>query len=238
MDFSPVCNTIIRVDGSQKFVVPPSGGLRYSYRMSTPRYLWRDLNEKQRAELLAWRKERGYPWHSPPHRPNFGHLRFLISASCYEHRPYIGKDPERLDQFSQELLDLLKDHAQQTFARCILPNHYHVLVEAPDIKALLRELGLFHGRTSYTWNGEENARGRKVFFRAADRAMRSDRHYWATLNYVHHNPVRHKYVERWTDWPWSSAHQYLSEMGVDEATRVWRIYPIGDYGKDWDKADI
>jgi hypothetical protein len=62
---------------------------------SAPRYVWRQLNEKQRAELLAWRKERGYPWHSPPHRPNFGHLRFLISASCYEHHPYIGQTPER-----------------------------------------------------------------------------------------------------------------------------------------------
>jgi hypothetical protein len=44
--------------------------------MSAPRYLWRQLNERQRAELLAWRKERAYPWHSPPDRPNFGHLRF------------------------------------------------------------------------------------------------------------------------------------------------------------------
>ena len=72
--------------------------------MSAPRYLWRQLNEKQRAELLAWRKARGYPWHSPPHRPNFGHLRFLITASCFEHRNYIGYSPERMDNFSRDLL--------------------------------------------------------------------------------------------------------------------------------------
>ncbi len=206
--------------------------------MSAPRYLWRELNQKQRAELLAWRKERGYPWHSPPHRPNFGHLRFLVTASCYEHQPYIGRNPERMDSFSRDLLNLLSAHARQTFAWCVLPNHYHVMVEALDIKKLLQELGLFHGRTSHAWNGEEKTRGRKIFFRAADRAMRSDRHYWATLNYVHHNPVRHKYVERWTDWPWSSANQYLAQTGVDEATYVWREYPVADYGKDWDKPDM
>src|SRR6266581_394834 len=166
--------------------------------MSAPRYLWRELNKKQRAELLAWRKERGYPWHSPPHRPNFGHLRFLISASCFE-------------------------------------NHYHALVEVPDVKALLHELGLLHGRTSHAWNGEEQARGRKVFFRAVERAMKSDRHYWATLNYVHHNPVRHGYVTRWTDWPWSSATEYLAQTGVEEAKRIWQEYPLRDYGKDWDE---
>lgn len=206
--------------------------------MSSPRYLWRKLNEKQRKELLAWRKERGYPWHSPPHRPNFGHLRFLISAACYEHHSYIGHSPERMDAFSRDLLDVIAVCECRSFAWCVLPNHYHALVEAADIKFLLHELGLMHGRTSYTWNFEEKSRGRKVFFRAVERAMRSDRHYWATINYVHHNPVRHKYVKRWTDWPWSSAVQYLAQLGVDEAKRVWQEYPVDDYGKNWDEPDM
>jgi putative transposase len=129
--------------------------------MSAPRYLWRQLNEKQRAELLLWRRARGYPRHSPPHRPSFGHLRFLISASCFEHRHYIGHTPERMDNFSRDLMAVFAAHAGQTFAWCVLPNHYHALVEAPDVKALLRELGLLHGRTAHAWNREELARGRK-----------------------------------------------------------------------------
>ena len=132
--------------------------------MSAPRYLWRQLNEKRRAELLAWRKTRGYPWHSPPHRPNFGHLRFLISASCFEHRHYIGHSPERMDNFSRDLLAMLAAHADQMFAWCVLPNHYHALVETSDVKALLRELGLLHGRTAHTWNGEEQDAGEKFPF--------------------------------------------------------------------------
>ena len=206
--------------------------------MSQPRYLWRQLTPKQRDELLAWRKTRGQPWHSPPHRPNFGHLRFLISAACYEHHHYMGHSPERMDAFARDLLAVFAVHASQTFTWCVLPNHYHALVEAPDVKCLLHELGLFHGRTSYTWNGEESARGRKVFFRAVERAMRSDRHFWATLNYVHHNPVRHGYVVRWTDWSWSSAVEYLEQTSVEEAKRIWRDYPIRDYGKGWDEPGM
>ncbi|MCL4693438.1 MAG: hypothetical protein KJ060_13130, partial [Candidatus Hydrogenedentes bacterium] len=118
------------------------------------------------------------------------------------------------------------------------PNQDHALVEAADILGLLRQLGKRHGRTSYAWNGEENSRGRKVFFRAVERAMRSDRHYWATLNYVHHNPVHHHYVERWTDWPWSSAREYLAQTDPEEAKRTWREYPLGDYGKGWDDAEM
>jgi len=103
---------------------------------------------------------------------------------------------------------------------------------------VLGELGRLHGRTAHTWNDQEQRRGRKVFFRAADRAMRSERHYWCTLNYVHHNPVRHGYVRRWTDWPWSSARAYLDAAGPDQAGKIWREYPLLDYGKGWDEPDL
>ena len=72
--------------------------------MSQPEYRWRRLTPKQRAELLAWRKGRGQPWHSPPHRPNFGHLRFHITAACFEHQPCIGHRPGRMDDFARDLL--------------------------------------------------------------------------------------------------------------------------------------
>jgi putative transposase len=64
--------------------------------------------------------------------------------------------------------------------------------------------------------------------------MKSERHFWATLNYVHHNPVKHRYVKRWVDWPWSSAARYLEEVGREEAERIWSEYPVLDYGKQWD----
>ena len=166
--------------------------------MAQPEYRWRHLTPKERSVLLKWRIKRRHPWHSPPHRPNFGHLRFHITSACFEHHPYIGQSYERMDLFASELLAVLSTHSQQVFGWCLLPNHYHVLVEARDVLALLKQIGLFHGRTSYAWNGEDNSRRRKVFFRAVERAMKSDRHYWATLNYVHHNPVHHGYVERLT----------------------------------------
>ena len=69
-----------------------------------------------------------------------------------------------MDNFSRDLLAVFATHTAQTFAWCVLPNHYHALVETPDVKALLRELGLLHGRTAHAWNGDEQARGRKFSF--------------------------------------------------------------------------
>jgi putative transposase len=102
------------------------------------------------------------------------------------------------------------------------------------IRELRDKLGQFHGRSSFEWNRIDNQRGRKVWHNCFEKPMKSERHFWATLNYVHHNPVHHGYVRRWSDWPWSSAAQYLEKVGVEEAKRIWLKYPILDYGKKWD----
>ncbi|MEN9574755.1 MAG: hypothetical protein RL514_2610 [Verrucomicrobiota bacterium] len=199
--------------------------------MSQPAYQWRQLTPEQRDSVLTWRKENERPWHAPPHRPNFHHTHFHISAACYEHAHHIGLSPERMAAFAAGLLEVFAAHGTRTVAWCVLPNHYHALVETPNVLRLLYELGRFHGRTSHAWNGEEGRRGRQVFHRSTERAMRSKRHFWATVNYVHHNPVHHGYVRLWTDWPWSSARDYLRATGRDEVGRVWQEYPVKDYGK-------
>ena len=204
----------------------------------TDKYLWRQLSVKQREELLAWRKARRFPWHSPPHCPEPGDKRFHITTACVDHQPFIGYKPDRLEAFSEDLLATLASQRCTIFAWCVLPNHYHTLVETVNVRGLLAELGRLHGRTSYVWNGEENERGRSVFFRATDRAMRSEGHFWSTVNYINNNPVHHGYVGSSTDWPWSSVREYLQHVGKEEAERIWREFPIRDYGRGWDDPDM
>jgi putative transposase len=67
-----------------------------------------------------------------------------------------------------------------------------------------------------------------------ERGLRSDRHHWATVNYIHHNPVRHKYAARWQDWAFSSAEEFLKEVGRARAVEIWKEYPVLAYGKGWD----
>jgi putative transposase len=54
------------------------------------------------------------------------------------------------------------------------------------------------------------------------------------MNYIHHNPVKHGYVDNWSDWLWSSAAQFLERVGRQRALEIWRKFPILDYGKKWD----
>jgi putative transposase len=83
-------------------------------------------------------------------------------------------------------------------------------------------------------NGEDETQGRQVWYRYQDRCMRSERHYYTTLNYIHNNPVKHGYVKLWGEWPFSSFHWYLQTKGRDWLTDVWRSYPVRNYGDSWD----
>ena len=197
-------------------------------------YRWRQLSDEERAKELNRRRGRKLPWHRPPHRDFVGPVTFIITAACYEHRHVIGSSPDRMSDFEQSVIDACETVGARVFAWCVLPNHYHLLTRTDNIKLLRKELGKVHGRTARTWNQEDEQLGRRVWFNFFDRDMKSDRHFWASLNYVNNNALHHGYVEKWQDWPYSSVHHYLEEIGQDEARRIWLEYPVLDYGKGWD----
>src|SRR5262249_21749110 len=161
--------------------------------------------------VVAYRQRRGFPWHGPPHLEEPGAYR-IISAACYEHH-HLLNTASRLQWFEQELLATLHAFGCPCAAWCVLSNHYHVLVQIDNMLLLARTLGQLHGRTSYQINKEDGLRGRTVWYRAQDRCMRSEAHFFTTLNYIHNNPVKHGYVNRWQAWPFSSFHWYLQTHG-------------------------
>ena len=197
-------------------------------------YDWRKMTPEERARVMEVRRARKYPKHSPPHWDREDSCQYLVSAACYEHKSIIGKCPERMTECEEGVLAKCRELSSEIYAWCVLPNHYHVLLMTDRIKELRNALGQFHGSSSFRWNGEDGERGRKTWYNCFERAMKSERHFWATLNYLHHNPVHHGYVERWQDWPWSSAKEFLERAGREQAEAIWREYPILDYGKKWD----
>jgi len=196
-------------------------------------YDWRRMSESERRAAFGARLASHRPWHGPPHERKHEYT-YHFSAACYEHAPIVGSSAARMAECETELLEALKACSDRVHAWCVLPNHYHLLVDTPSLEATLHAIALFHGRSSHRWNGEEGTRGRHVWHRCADRAIRSERHHWAAMNYIHHNPVHHRYVKRWEDWPFTSARDFLERVGRAEAKRIWRAYPLLDFGAGWD----
>ncbi|AFZ54443.1 REP-associated tyrosine transposase [Cyanobacterium aponinum] len=195
-------------------------------------YEYHKLTPQQRLELVQERLKRGFPPHSPPHPIQIEGF-YLLTIACYQHQKILNNSSRR-----QQLLNLLFEkcihEAIDIRGWVILVNHYHLLVYLPNLSILTSIFKAIHGVTSYQWNLEDNQRGRKVWYRFSDRAIRSERHYYTTLNYIHYNPVKHNYVNSPYDWLESSVHWYLEEKGREWLRDSWVKYPVRDCGKGWD----
>lgn len=195
-------------------------------------YDYRKMTEDERKAVVKERLEKGYPAHSPPH-PIQNQRFYLLTATCYEHKHHINTNARR-----KELLDAvfegftLKGH--QIFAWVVIPNHYHLLVKVEKFKTFSLIFKNIHGPLSRKWNLEDEQPGRKVWYKFTDRAMRSDGHFYTTLNYIHYNPVKHKQATSPYDWPYSSVHWYREHYGRDWLRDLWVKYPVKGYGKNWD----
>ena len=190
------------------------------------------MTPEQRAEVLARRKERGYPWHAPPHFEGEG--LYMLSATCYEHRHVMAPPARRTELAECLLCGMETDVGAKVHAWVVLPNHYHVLAHG-ELAAMGRWMGRLHNGKSTQWNRQDGTPGRRVWRRYTDRRIRNERHYYASVNYIHGNPVKHGYVTDARAWPWSSLHEYLEVHGRERLVEWWRRYPVRDYGRGWDE---
>lgn len=195
----------------------------YDYRRWTP---------EQRDQVVKERIQRGYPWHSPPHVDAPGYFR-IITGACFEHAHYLST-ATRMGWFENELLEHIREQGLDCTAWVVLSNHYHILVKINDIKEFTTKQGQLHGRTSFEMNKDDGTTGRRVWYRCQDRCIRSERHYHTTLNYIHNNPIKHGYVKKWSEWPFSSFHWYLATKGREWLEEIWREHPVLNYGDKWD----
>lgn len=196
-------------------------------------YEYRKLTSEQREELVQQRLKRGFPPHTPPH-PFKNQKYYLLSATCFEHTCHMLSETRR-----QHVLDMIFEifinNGIEIRAWVVLPNHYHLLVYLENIDILGNLFRSIHGPTAREWNLEDNAAGRKVWFNYSDRAIRSERHYYTTINYIHYNPVKHKWATSPYDWKQSSVHWYLEHYGREWLRDLWVKYPLRSYGRGWDE---
>jgi putative transposase len=195
-------------------------------------YEYRKLTPEERQKLVEERLNQGHPPHQPPHLA-LDQACYLLTAACYEHRHHL-QTPTRRQQLLDQLFEQFILEGMVVLAWVILTNHYHLLVQVTTFEVLSDIFKQVHGRSSFEWNKADKAQGRKIWYRYSDRLIRSERHYYTTLNYIHYNPVKHGLVASPYDWQWSSVHWYLEEYGRDWLRDLWRRYPVRDYGQKWD----
>lgn len=92
------------------------------------------------------------------------------------------------------------------WAYCLLPNHFHLLIEIRTAwvdRALARWLADFSAETV-----RQSPLITSPFSR---RPIQEAHHLPALICYIHRNPQQHGYTPHFTQWPWSSYHALLQQ---------------------------
>jgi putative transposase len=164
-----------------------------------------------------------YP-HRPPHIFDDNTLYFM-TASTLNH-VHILKPIGHKEQFQRELFELAPQFGLDLHAWVILDNHYHLLCYLADGLVLPNFIKKLHRRTAIYFNQQDKQPGRKVWYNYWDRYIRGERDYWQRFNYIHYNPIKHGYVQKLRDWPFSSLLHYLESEGLEWLDDCWRRYSV------------
>jgi putative transposase len=149
------------------------------------------------------RAPRDWP-HAPLHRLS-EHGTYMVTAGTLE-REHFFQDSHRLDLLESNLLTKAKQAGWQLEAWAVFSNHYHFVAHAlpgcVDLKAVLKSL---HGETAVAINCLDEQRGRRIWFNFRETELTYEKSYYARLNYVHHNAVKHGLVRVANQYRWCSA---------------------------------
>ena len=103
-------------------------------------------------------------------------------------------------------------YLNKLYAWVILDNHVHLLIKTSIGRELYKFINAFEGKTAKEVNKLDNRIGRKVWYQYWDRCVRSEKDFYTKLNYIHHNPLKHKSAKRMEDYEFSSYCNYLKKF--------------------------
>jgi REP element-mobilizing transposase RayT len=156
-----------------------------------------------------------------------------LQQGQYYHIHNRGNNRERVfieERNYRYFLKLYAEHIEpiaDTFAYCLLPNHFHFLVYIKDLTGLGDLSGLKKPSQYFSnlFNAYTKAlnkaydRTGALFQRPFGRILVTSEAYFVHLvTYIHQNPQRHGLVADFRTWPYSSYHAHLS----DKPTRLQR----------------
>ena len=165
--------------------------------------------------------------HYPPHLYIDNEIYF-VTARTVDTNHYFDTENKK-----QLLLDIIKKSCQRCGAELIawvvLDNHYHILFRLREGERLAKLMQYINGSSAFQLNRMENKRKRKIWFNYWDTCIRDEDGFYTRLNYIHHNPRKHGYVEEIQDlasYPFSSHKDFVDRYGVEWMEDCFSKYPI------------
>jgi REP-associated tyrosine transposase len=122
----------------------------------------------------------------------------------------IFKNKSDYDLFIEIIKETMQLWKLRVAAYCLLPNHYHLLVQTPEAN-LSRCLRHIDGVYTQKFNRLHNIDGPLFRGRYKSILVEADSYLLPLIKYIHRNPVRAGLAEKPSDYEWSSHRLYLAK---------------------------
>jgi len=148
---------------------------------------------------------------------------YFFTLVTYARLPILTR-PECRELLRESWKAVCDRHPFKTVAVCLLPDHLHCLWKLPEgdcdyslrwkeikrlfTKGYLERVGPGRERNASRVRQGEAAIWQRRFW---EHVIRDEEDFARHLDYIHFNPVKHGFVERAADWPWSSFHRYVRQ---------------------------
>lgn len=144
---------------------------------------------------------------------------FFFTVVTWQRRPLFAQDSARTIlrkafQLTRERYPFRLDEI------CLLPDHLHCIWTLPEgesnysirwgfLKSWFSRQFLASNTISSIPNESRKKRREAAIWqrRFWEHAIRDEEDYIRHAEYIHNNPIKHGFVERAVDWPWSSVHR-------------------------------
>jgi putative transposase len=156
-----------------------------------------------------------------------GNLRIPFEENSFYHIYNHGNGDEDIFRTHNNYDFFLKKYVKhivpicETYAYCLLPNHFHFLVqikEAQEIKKELKEVdqvvnqafsNLFNSYTK-SFNTLYNRRGSLFLDNFKRNKVENEDYLTKLIHYIHYNPIKHGFTKTPQEWKFSSYRACLS----------------------------
>ncbi len=148
------------------------------------------------------------------------------------------------DFFIGKLKKVLSGHCDMV-AYCLMPNHFHLILyidetstgtqvkSRPLLQILEQKLGTLQSSYTRAINIQESKTG--SLFQSKIKVIELDPEHASTcFHYVHQNPLKANLASNFSDWPYSSFHEYASPYnGICKKELAFDLLDIPKDSKDF-----
>lgn len=167
---------------------------------------------------------------------------YFFTVVTFERKPILVSDSARMI-LHQAWMEVTKRFPFETVAVCLLPDHLHCIWRLPEgdadystrwkeikrrfSKEYLLQVGPVGQRNASRQRKHEVDIWQRRFW---EHTIEDEEDLEVHLDYIYYNPIKHRLVERTTDWPYSSFARFVKEGIYDADWFGWdegRLQGVG-----------